>query len=110
MSRKPKSPAAQPAHDVMSLMPDTTPAYMAPAWLGCVQWAIGSTEVIAQFRAETGETWTPGRSGIEHMIDRATGADWMFIERFVRWVNAEIWGDVNALDEPDATDAREEGR
>ncbi|WP_375453767.1 hypothetical protein [uncultured Methylobacterium sp.] len=68
---------------------------MRPAWAGCLRWAIGSGEVMAAFRRETGENWTPGAPGIERMIDDATGANDAFMSKFVDWFNANIWGDVN---------------
>jgi hypothetical protein len=69
-------------------------AYLLPAWLGCFSWALGEPEILAAFRIETGNTWTPGRLPIERMIDDATGADREFFAQFAAWMNATIWGDV----------------
>lgn len=88
--------------DVMSLKPTDTPDYMASAWLGCIQWSIGKQEIVDAFRAESGNRWTPPRNGMELMADRATGADWAFIEAFVRWANVNVWGTM--ADPPDVTE------
>ncbi len=74
------------------LMPADTPDYMDGAWLGALHWAIGETEVLERFSAETGVHWHPGRTPIDRMIDEATGADRKFIEAFIEWFNVNIWG------------------
>lgn len=84
-----------PAIDLDALRPADTPAYMTPMWLGCIHWAIGEPEIVACFRADTGLTYQPGRTGIERMIDEATGIDREFIEAFIRWVNVNIWGPID---------------
>ena len=84
-----------PTRDVMSLMPDDTPAYMAPAWLGCIGWAAREDALVDAFRAETGNNWKPARNGMDAMIDVATGADWAFIEAFIKWVNVNVWGPID---------------
>ena len=56
------------------LRPPDTPAYMTPAWSSCLQWAINQPEIVAQFREETGNRWSPGGTVIERMVDDATGA------------------------------------
>ena len=79
-------------------MPDDTPTYMAPAWVGCLYWAVSEPDVMTTFRAETGLRWEPGKTGIDELIDQATGADRQFIEAFVAWFNLRIWG---PLDRPE---------
>lgn len=74
------------------LMPEDTPDYMAPAWASAVEWAIGHEHVLAQFRNETGVSWKPGRTPLDQMIDKATGAERQFIESFVAWFNIAYWG------------------
>jgi hypothetical protein len=81
-SRNPETDPDRP-----ELMPDDTPTYMAPAWLGCIRWALGKSDILAAFRADTGNTWEPGRTPIDRMIDEATGADREFITAFVKWAN-----------------------
>lgn len=61
--------------DRPSLMPADTPDYMAPAWASCMQWAIGEPDILAAYRAETGDRWEPGKTGLDRMIDKACGAD-----------------------------------
>jgi hypothetical protein len=73
-------------------MPADTPDYMADAWVSCLHWAIAEPEVVARFRAETGNTYAPPKSGLERMIDEASGADKAFAEEFVEWFNENVWG------------------
>lgn len=68
---------------------------MRGPWAGSLRWAIGNEEVVARFREETGAKWTPGRTGLDHVIDAATGADFAFISAFVDWHNERIWGDLS---------------
>jgi hypothetical protein len=68
---------------------------MTAAWIGCMSWAIGVPEIVEAFRAETGLRWSPGVTGIERMIDEATGMDRAFIESFIRWANVEVWGPID---------------
>lgn len=82
------------AHDVMTLRPADTPEYMNPAWLGCISFALNQPELMQQFRDETGMRWQPARSGIERMIDQATGMEWEFVKAFVLWVNVNVWGPI----------------
>ncbi len=77
------------------LRPNDTPAYMTPAWLGCLQWALSEPEIVAQFREETGNRWSPGRTVLDRMIDDTTGAPHHFIVEFVKWANVNIWGPVD---------------
>lgn len=81
--------------DIMALMPEDTPAYMAPAWLGCIHWAVGNDEIMAAFRAETGNAWVPASDGLGRLIDEATGADVAFFTAFVQWVNVNVWGPID---------------
>lgn len=80
-----------------ALRPADTPEHMTPAWIGCISWALGTPEIVAAFRADTGNRWTPGRSGFEQMIDKATGVDRDFIEAFIRWVNVNVWGPIDGV-------------
>ncbi len=83
------------AHNVVDLMPADTPAYMAPAWISCMQWAIGVPEILESFRVDTGMRWTPGRSPIERMINDSTEMSWHFVKAFVEWANVNIWGPMD---------------
>jgi len=78
-----------------ALRPADTPAYMTDAWLSCVHWALSTPEIVAAFRHETGNTWQPGASGLDRMIDAATGADRAFLESFIQWVNVNVWGPLD---------------
>jgi hypothetical protein len=80
------------------LVPDDTPDYMVPAWIDCMLWASGEPEIVARFRADTGVNWTPGQSGIERLIDKATGAEESAIKAFVQWFNVNVWGPVEDAD------------
>ena len=81
--------------DALSLMPDDTPDYMAPAWIGLIEWAIGEKEIVACYRKETGDTWEPGQTPLEQKIDAACGADRAFMKRFILWVNENLWGKID---------------
>ncbi|MBS0343805.1 MAG: hypothetical protein JSS56_25145 [Proteobacteria bacterium] len=72
---------------------------MTPAWLGCIHYALGNNEMLAAFRAETGNNWTPGRTGFDRMIDEATGAERAFLEQFIRWANVAVWGPLDGEEE-----------
>lgn len=85
----------QPAHSLIDLKPADTPDYMLPAWIDCIAWAIVEPDVLAAFRADTGNQFTPGANALERMIDQATGADWGFLEAFVKWVNVNVWGPLD---------------
>lgn len=89
--------------NIHELMPSDTPEHMLPAWLGCLSWALGEPTIVEAFRAETGHRWRPGTSGIERMIDTATGADAGFIEAFIHWMNINIWGPIDAAERREGT-------
>ena len=61
---------------VLSL-PANTPEYMAPAYYGCLNWAVWSDDIRRQFEEATGTKPVPAppRAGIEAMIDKACGID-----------------------------------
>lgn len=95
------SVASRPA-----LMPADTPDYMAPAWAGCVSWALGNRDMLAQFCADTGNNWMPSGRGSE-MTERARAApssdDRAFMEAFVAWVNINVWGPMDGPDKEDGS-------
>lgn len=78
--------------DIESLMPADTPAYMLPAWLGCIHWAIGEPDVLRAFVAETGMRYVPARSPLDCAIDQASGYSEDFLRRFIEWANVSVWG------------------
>ncbi len=65
---------------------------MAHAYVDCLHWALGCGPILEQYRAETGNKWTPGRTPLDRMIDDATGAGLGFIKAFVPWFDANVWG------------------
>lgn len=73
-------------------MPDDTPDYMAGAWIGCMQWAIGEPEIREEFEAETGHRYVAPRTPIDKMIDDATGHGTDYVAAFVEWANKNVWG------------------
>ena len=81
------------------LRPSDTPSYMTDAWVGCLRWAVGQPEIVARFREETGNKWSPGRTAIERMVEDATNASHHFMVDFVRWVNVHVWGPMEVIDE-----------
>ena len=83
-----------------SLRPSDTPAYMTQAWVDCLIFAINQPEIVAQFREESGNNYSVGRTPIERMIDDATGRTQQFIVEFVKWANINVWGPLEAPHEP----------
>ena len=75
--------------------PADTPEYMHGAWAGALSAAIKEPEILAQFRADTGNNWEPARSPLDKMIDEATGVDRAFVEEFVAWFNTNVWGPMS---------------
>lgn len=75
-------------------LPKDVPFYMADAWFSCMHFAIGDENLLGQFREETGMTWTPGKAGLDRLIDEATGADREFVEAFVEWAHKNVWGSL----------------
>lgn len=65
---------------------------MLPAFLSCLHWALGEPAIIDRYRAETGDAFAPAANGLERMIDRATGNDLAFLQRFSDWVEVNIFG------------------
>ena len=69
---------------------------MAAGWLGCVNWAWGKPEIRAQFLKETGLILAPA-TPFERMIDKSCGVVYTpneeIAEKFVAWVNENIWGE-----------------
>lgn len=76
--------------------------FMEGDFLACAQWAITEPKIVAQFREDTGETWEPGRTPIEKMVDSATGATNGFCHKFLQWVVNNVWGPEGVeIDEPE---------
>lgn len=69
-------------------------AYLLPAWLGCLRWAMTTPEIMRRFEAKTGLKWMPGRSPIERMVDEACGVQDEFFDAFAKWMNDNLWGEV----------------
>jgi len=61
------------------------------AWSGCLLWAIKNDKVLDHFVKDTG--YSGPKSGLEMMIDEATGFDKVVVEQFVHWFNDHVWGD-----------------
>jgi len=81
--------------DITTLLPDDTPEYMLPTWLGCISYAISQERILEQFRQETGNRWKPASTVFGRMIDEACGIDKDFICEFVLWVNVNLWGPID---------------
>lgn len=65
---------------------------MYGAFVGCVSWAIGNPEIMAWYREETGDRFQPPKNAIEESIDKATGNDLAFLQRFSDWVEVNLFG------------------
>lgn len=81
-------------------MPAETPDYLAPAWASCLSWAIHNEDMRIAFQQATGRKWSPPRSGLDLMIDEATGANRAFIEAYITWFNQNVWGNEPIDNEP----------
>jgi len=82
-----KKQASVDTDPLSGLMPENP--LMAAAWVGCLRWALGREDIMTQFRAETGMTWTPGRTPIDQAIDEACG---MILPRFCQMAQREHLG------------------
>lgn len=69
--------------------------YLHPAWYGCLHWAIGSEEILEQFKNDTGIEWKFSKNILDIMVDKACGADKEFFKIFAAWMNENIWGTVD---------------
>jgi hypothetical protein len=74
--------------------PSGDEAYLLPAWLGCLSWALTNPQVLEQFEKSTGFKRNHARSPIERMIDEATGMQAEYFAAFAKWMNENIWGGV----------------
>lgn len=78
--------------------PPDVPKYAWPAWTGCLHWALGKPDVLAAFKAETGMGSKAPQLPIETRIDEATGYSRSFLDAFIPWFNANVWGAWSATD------------
>ena len=78
--------------DISNHMPKDV--LMQQTWMDCLHWALGEPEIVARFKEETGRNWSPATTPAEKLIDEATGAGRAFVEAFVPWFNANVWGEV----------------
>jgi hypothetical protein len=46
---------------------------MVGAWVSCLLFTMKQPDALAAFQADTGNTFTPGATPMERMIDEATG-------------------------------------
>jgi hypothetical protein len=85
-----------PVHFEIEL-PGDTPDYMAPAYFGCLQWALGNTGILNEFTKDTGKVFSPARGGLALMIDEATRFEphQDFLQAFVPWFNEWVWGKMD---------------
>lgn len=60
--------------------------------IGCVRWALGEEKVLEEYRNQTGDGFQPAKNPFEHMIDKATGNDLAFLQRFSDWVEVNLFG------------------
>lgn len=73
--------------------------YMLPAYLGFLHSALGDAAMLAQYRQQTGDEWTPGKTSLDRLIDKATGANLAFLQRFSDWCEREHFGTPADLEE-----------
>lgn len=72
--------------------------FMEIAWAAFIRWASQDPEVVAHYREATGRQWPPSspQSGLEAMIDKATGYQDGAAEHFVIWATRTLWGEEEA--------------
>lgn len=68
---------------------------MAAPWFSAVRAALGYEPIMKAFEKETGMRMPRTLTGLDRMIDQATGYDphRHFLEKFLPWFNANVWGD-----------------
>ena len=67
---------------------------MVIAWRDCLMWAIGHSETLQRFTAQTGRPLDLGSRGINALIDQSTGYTAAEVRRFIDWFNTNVWGNV----------------
>ena len=65
---------------------------MAIAWSGFIRYSIGNSEIINNFRKDTGNTYKPPKTAMDQMVDDATGHSDEFLDQFLGWLNKNYWG------------------
>jgi hypothetical protein len=70
-----------------------TAPLMAQAWDDCLHYTSSDPEALAAFHADTGSTFTLGRTPIDRMIDKATGRERAFVEQYLTWLTENVWGE-----------------
>lgn len=63
---------------------------MEAAFYGCIKWAWSEPDMRKSFEEETGMKLPS--SGLDALIDSASGYDEVLVERFVEWVTKNLWG------------------
>lgn len=84
--------------DVLRTSWDDDPL-MLPAYLGCLHWALGEDEVLARYRADTGDNFEPATNPIDKAIDRAMGRELQFLQDFSDWLERNYFGTPDDLEE-----------
>ena len=77
-----------------------TPAFigdpvMGGAWYGLILWAASQDEFLCKFQEDTGHDLKSlfKVSGLERMIDQATGYDRAVVAAWADWVTENLWGE-----------------
>jgi hypothetical protein len=79
-----------------ALAPSGDHAYLRPAWLACLQFALVNSSIRQRFEQETGLHYHAPTSGIAAAIDKATGYPFEYIVEFAKWMDKSVWGDPDA--------------
>lgn len=71
---------------------------MAPAFLGCVSFALGNDEIVRAFERDTGYDLAAIRDarGIDMLIDEQSGRTQAVLAAFMDFVTREVWGQEGA--------------
>jgi len=71
---------------------DADDPLMSMAWAAFLRWAGGEPNMLAEFTADTGMKFAPPTTGIERLIDAATGYGQMIAREFAIWATVKYWG------------------
>ena len=65
---------------------------MIGAWLSCIHWGLGDSDIRSRFEADTGQRWTAPTTPLDRLIDEATGRADGYVLAFAEWITANVWG------------------
>lgn len=67
---------------------------MAQAYIDFGLWAIGQQDFLLSFERETGLKYVPPKTGLDRLIDDASGTPRIIIGKFLDWLTVNHWGEA----------------